>query len=83
VYGNKAMRRIDLGFGNETLSASGTGYFWRDRERPESVSLLSEVFARPEKGRQAGEEMPALRTDTGKPFCGDIIFSTAATIEEH
>ena len=75
VFGNKAMRRIDLGFDGGMLSASCSGYFWRSPENPETFSLLSEVFARPEKGRQAGEEMPALRTDTGAPFCGDIIFN--------
>lgn len=78
VFGNKAMRRIDLGFDGGMLSASCSGYFWRSPENPETLSLLSEVFARPEKGRQAGEEMPALRTDTGAPFCGDIIFNTGS-----
>ena len=71
--GNKAARRVDLDFGETGLSAEFNGYLWRSPENPSGIHLLSEVFARPEKGRQAGEEMPQLRTDNGQPFAGDII----------
>jgi len=46
--------------------------------RPETMYILSGVFARPEKGRKAEESVPQLSTDTGKPFVGEFSITLRA-----
>ena len=72
VTGNKAARRVDLFYPERKVEVAFDGYFWHPADDLSALHLLSGVFARPEKGRQAGENMPALRTDTGLPFVGDV-----------
>lgn len=41
-----------------------------DASHPEIMHILSHVFGRPEKGRQADESIPQMRTDTGVASVG-------------
>ncbi len=78
VSGNKTVRRVDIGYPFASLTISYDGYLWRKPGDDREIGLLSHVFARPEKGRQAGEELPQLRTDTGVPFVGGLSLSLEA-----
>lgn len=78
VSGNKAVNRIDVTYPHASMRICFDGYLWHDSDSPEELGLLSQVFARPEKGRQAGDEVPQLRTDTGNPFVGGFTISVGA-----
>ncbi len=72
VSGNKTVRRIDISFPEASLRIDSNGYMWYPAGDGREIGILSSVFARPEKGRQAGEEMPQLRTGTGQAFVGEL-----------
>ena len=79
LSGTKTVRRVDVGYPTGSLEFEYDGYLWLPGGNSREISLLSGVFARPEKGRQAGSEYPMLRTDTGKPLAGGFRLSPGGT----
>ena len=74
--GNAVNHMYDLGIADVTFMVCNT-----DRQALKASPVPIQILLgeglgagnNPEKGRQAGEEMPQLRTDNGQPFAGDII----------
>ena len=53
-----------------------------DASHPEIMHILSYDFGRPEKGRQADESVPQMRTDTGVPFVGGFSILLNADLQK-
>lgn len=70
--GIKATRWIECTGTMGCLHIVNIGYMQHDASSPETVYVLSGVFARPEKGRKAEKSVPQLSTDTGNPFVGEF-----------
>lgn len=76
--GIKATRWIERTGAIGCLRIASIGYMEHNASRPETMYILSGVFARPEKGRKAEESVPQLSTDTGKPFVGEFSITLRA-----
>lgn len=76
--GIKATRWIERTGAIGCLRIASIGYMEHNASRPETMYILSGVFARPEKGRKAEESVPQLSTDTGKPFVGEFSITLKA-----
>lgn len=76
--GIKATRWIERTGAIGCLRIASIGYMEHNASRPETMYILSGVFARPEKGRKAEESIPQLSTDTGKPFVGEFSITLRA-----
>ena len=72
TQGTKSIRwaeqRGDIG----NIRISTFGYLEHNISSPETISILSGVLGRPEKGRKADESIPQLNTDTGEAFVGEF-----------
>lgn len=76
--GIKATRWVERTGAIGCLRIASIGYMEHNASRPETMYILSGVFARPEKGRKAEESVPQLSTDTGKPFVGEFSITLRA-----
>ena len=76
--GIKATRWVERTGAIGCLRIASIGYMEHNASRPETMYILSGVFARPEKGRKAEESVPQLSTDTGKPFVGEFSITLKA-----
>ena len=76
--GIKATRWIERTGAIGCLRIASIGDMEHNASRPETMYILSGVFARPEKGRKAEESVPQLSTDTGKPFVGEFSITLRA-----
>jgi len=72
AIGNKATRWIERSGTAGKIRVYNTGYMKYEKEHPNTIHVLSDVLARPEKGRKADESFPQLLTDTGEPFIGEF-----------
>ncbi len=72
--GYKQMRRLDWTAKNKkgiTITADNY-YLSHSVETPNVVSILSDLYARPEKGRAANDWWKEMNTGKDAPFCGNI-----------
>lgn len=73
VQGIKQIRRIEWEGQQDALSiASHDAYMVCEGS---AIGIYSAVYPRPEKGREADDWFPLLRTDTGVPFVGSFSLS--------
>lgn len=72
TFGTKATRRIELSSKSHKVRIYNLGYLEHDSTKPETISILSGVLGRPEKGRKADDSIPQLLTNTTDPFVGEF-----------
>ncbi len=72
VAGIKETRWIDCGTPDCGFRILHNGYMEPDASAPDTIRILSHVFARPEKGRQDNSLYPTLETNTESPFVGEF-----------
>jgi len=82
VTGMKATRWIERSNSECGFRIMSNGYMKHDASHPEVMHILSHVFGRPEKGRQADESVPQMRTDTGVPFVGGFSILLNADLQK-
>ena len=82
VTGMKATRWIERGNSKCGFRIMSNGYMKHDASHPEIMHILSYVFGRPEKGRQADESVPQMRTDTGVPVVGGFSILLNADLQK-
>jgi beta-galactosidase len=70
--GTKAMRWVEAAGPAGVVRIRNKGYLEHNASKAETISILSGILGRPEKGRKPDEPVPQLRTDTGKPFSGEF-----------
>ena len=82
VTGMKATRWIERSNSKCGFRIMSNGYMKHDASHSEVMHILSYVFGRPEKGRQADESVPQMRTDTGVPFVGGFSILLNADLQK-
>ncbi|MBW4888985.1 hypothetical protein KXQ82_04635 [Mucilaginibacter sp. HMF5004] len=71
VAGTKAMRWAEQSGSAGIVRVTNDGYLEHDSAKPGSLSILSGVLGRPEKGRKADDSVPQLLTN-GEPLTGEF-----------